>query len=107
VAHLNAAPDVDGAIRTEALAITYYDEFYSVARGDAVAKSLNLTAKDIQIRPEKRCRSAISGERDPQMQMYTYFYKDREGRTAIPRIPSLTSRAARSRWKNIATRSCS
>jgi len=21
------------------------------------------------------------------MQMYTYFYKDREGRTAIPRIP--------------------
>jgi len=60
VGHLNAVPDVDGAIRTEALAITYYDEFFPSLAAMLVAKSLNLTAKDIKIAPAKRCRSATS-----------------------------------------------
>src|SRR5262245_2640682 len=84
VAHLNAAPDVDGAIRTEALAITYYDEFYPSLAAMLVAKSLNLTAKDIKIRPGEALQ--IGNFRvgaDPRMQMFTYFYKDREGRPAI------------------------
>ena len=84
VGHLNAEPDVDGAIRTEALAITYYDEFYPSLAAMLVAKSLNLTAQDIKIRPGEALQ--IGNFRvgaDPTMQMYTYFYKDRDGKPAI------------------------
>jgi eukaryotic-like serine/threonine-protein kinase len=85
VGHLNAALDVDGAIRTEALAITYYDEFYPSLAAMLVAKSLNLSAKDIQIRPGEALQIGnFKVSADPQMQMYTYFYKYHDGRPAIP-----------------------
>ena len=85
VGHLNTVPDVDGAIRTEALAITYYDEFYPSLAAMLVAKSLNLSAKDIQIRPGEALQIGnFKVAADPQMQMLTYFYKDRDGKTAIP-----------------------
>jgi serine/threonine-protein kinase len=85
VGHLNAVPDVDGAIRTEALAITYYDEFYPSLAAMLVAKSLNLTAQDIKIRPGEALQIGnFKVSADPTMQMYTYFYKDRDGRPAIP-----------------------
>jgi serine/threonine-protein kinase len=85
VAHLNAAQDVDGAIRTEALAVNYYGEFYPSLAAMVVAKSLNLTAKDIQIRPGEALQIGnFKVSADPQMQMYTYFYKDRDGMPAIP-----------------------
>src|SRR5215471_8031887 len=72
VGHLNAVPDVDGAIRTEALATML------------VAKSLNLSAKDIQIRPGEALQIGnFKVAADPQMQMFTYFYKDRDGKPAI------------------------
>ena len=85
VAHLNAVPDVDGAIRTEALAVNYYGEFYPSLAAMLVARSLNLTAKDIQIRPGEALQIGnFKVSADPQMQMYTYFYKDRDGKPAIP-----------------------
>jgi eukaryotic-like serine/threonine-protein kinase len=84
VGHLNSAPDVDGAIRSEALAITYYDEYYPSLAAMLVARSLNLTAKDIRIRPGEALQIGnFKVSADPQMQMSTYFYKDREGRPAI------------------------
>src|SRR5215831_11395016 len=84
VGHLNAVPDVDGAIRTEALAITHYDEFYPSLAAMLVAKSLNLSAKDIQIRPGEALQIGnFKVSADPQMQMFTYFYKDRDGKPAI------------------------
>ncbi|HUL91981.1 MAG TPA: serine/threonine-protein kinase [Burkholderiales bacterium] len=84
VGHLNAVPDVDGAIRTEALAVTYYDEFYPSVAAMLVAKSLNLSAKDIQIRPGEALQIGnFRVSADPTMQMFTYFYKDRDGKPAI------------------------
>jgi serine/threonine-protein kinase len=84
VGHLNSVPDVDGAIRTEALAITYYDEYYPSLAAMMVAKSLNLTAKDIKIRPSEALQIGnFRVSADPTMQMFTYFYKDRDGRPAI------------------------
>ncbi|HTQ74797.1 MAG TPA: serine/threonine-protein kinase [Burkholderiales bacterium] len=84
VGHLNAVPDVDGAIRTEALAVTYYDEFYPSLAAMLVAKSLNLSAKDIQIRPGEALQIGnFKVSADPTMQMFTYFYKDRDGKPAI------------------------
>jgi serine/threonine-protein kinase len=84
VGHLNSVPDVDGAIRTEALAITYYDEYYPSLAAMMVARSLNLTAKDIKIRPGEALQIGnFRVSADPTMQMFTYFYKDRDGRPAI------------------------
>jgi len=82
--HLNSVPDVDGAIRTEALAITYYDEYYPSLAAILVARSLNLTAKDIKIRPGEALQIGnFRVSADPTMQMYTYFYKDRDGKPAF------------------------
>ena len=84
VGHLNSVPDVDGAIRTEALAITYYEEFYPSLAAMLVAKSLNLTAQDIKIRPGEALQIGnFKVSADPTLQMFTYFYKDREGKPAI------------------------
>ena len=84
VGHLNSVPDVDGAIRQEALALTYYDEYYPSLAAILVAKSLNLTAKDIKIRPGEALQIGnFRVSADPAMQMFTYFYKDRDGRPAI------------------------
>ncbi len=84
VGHLNSVPDVDGAIRTEALAVTYYDEYYPSLAVMIVARSLNLTAKDIKIRPGEALQIGnFRVSADPTMQMFTYFYKDRDGRSAI------------------------
>src|SRR6266853_42915 len=84
VGHLNSVPDVDGAIRTEALALTYYDEYYPSLAVMMVARSLNLTAKDIKIRPGEALQIGnFRVSADPTLQMFTYFYKDRDGRPAI------------------------
>jgi serine/threonine-protein kinase len=84
VGHLNAVPDVDGAIRTEALAVTYYDEYYPSLAAMLVARSLNLTAKDIKIRPGEALQIGnLKVSADPSMQMFTYFYKDRDGKPAF------------------------
>ena len=84
VGHLNSVPDVDGAIRTEALAITYYDEYYPSLAAMLVARSLNLTAKDIKIRPGEALQIGnFRVSADPTMQMFTYFYKDRDGKPAF------------------------
>src|SRR5882672_8947763 len=84
VGHLNSVPDVDGAIRTEALAITYYDEYYPSLAVMMVERSINLTAKDIKIRPGEALQIGnFRVSADPTMQMYTYFYKDRDGKPAF------------------------
>lgn len=84
VGHLNTVPDVDGAIRSEALAVTYYGEYYPSLAAMLVAKSLNLTAKDIKIRPGEALQiGKLKVAADPTMQMFTYFYKDRDGKPAF------------------------
>src|SRR5882762_3280200 len=84
VGHLNSVPDVDGAIRTEALAVTYYDQYYPSLAAMLVARSLNLTAKDIKIRPGEALQIGnFRVSADPTMQMFTYFYKDRDGKPAF------------------------
>lgn len=84
VGHLNLVPDVDGGIRTEALALTYYDEFYPSLAVAIVARSLNLTPKDIQVRPGEAVQIGnLKASTDSQARMYTYFYKDRDGRPAF------------------------
>ncbi|MEX0959155.1 MAG: serine/threonine-protein kinase [Burkholderiales bacterium] len=81
IGHLNAAPDVDGSTRTEPLIVRYYDQYYPSFSMQLAARSLNLSAEDIEIFLAEGVRlGRLSIGTDPQLQMYTYFYQDRDGR---------------------------
>ncbi|MFO1320444.1 MAG: serine/threonine-protein kinase [Burkholderiales bacterium] len=82
--HLNGAPDVDGSIRTEPLVIRYYDSFFPSISLMVAAKSLNLSPKDITVQLGEGVKVGnLQIRTDPMLQMYTYFYKDRDGRPAF------------------------
>jgi len=82
--HLNANPDVDGAIRTEPLVLQYFDQCYPSLSMQIAAKSLNLGPQDITVRLGAGVSlGKLQIGTDPAMQMYTYFYKDRDGGPAF------------------------
>jgi len=85
IGHLNSFPDVDGAVRTEPLVVSYYDQYYPSLSLMLAARSLNLEPKDIQVRLGEGVQ--LGNQKigtDPDLQMHTYFYKDRDGRPAFP-----------------------
>jgi len=82
--HLNANPDVDGGIRTEPLVLRYFEHHFPSLSLMIAAKSLNLGPADIRIRPLEGVNlGRLRIGTDPALQMYTYFYKDRDGRPAF------------------------
>ncbi len=85
IGHLNSFPDVDGAVRTEPLVVGYYDQYYPSLSLMLAARSLNLEPKDIHASLGESVR--LGNQKiatDPALQMHTYFYKDRDGRSAFP-----------------------
>ena len=82
--HLNANPDLDGGIRTEPLVLGYFDQYYPSLSMMIAARSLNLGVPDIKVRlGEGVSLAKLKIGTDPALQMYTYFYKDRDGRPAF------------------------
>lgn len=83
--HLNSIPDVDGAVRTEPLLVNYYDQYYPSLSLMLAAKSLNLDSNDITVNLGE---SVDIGNHkvvtDAAMQMHSFFYKNKEGRSAFP-----------------------
>jgi serine/threonine-protein kinase len=82
--HINGSRDVDGAVRTEPLAMGYYGQNYPSLSLMLAAKSINLDAKDIQV--DLGTGVTLGKQRittDPTLRMYTYFYKDINGRPAF------------------------
>jgi CHASE2 domain-containing sensor protein/tRNA A-37 threonylcarbamoyl transferase component Bud32 len=83
--HLNANPDVDGGIRTEPLVVRYFDSHFPSLSAMIAAKSLNLGPADIKILANEGVTlGRLRIGTDPALQMYTYFYKDRDNRPAFP-----------------------
>jgi serine/threonine-protein kinase len=84
--HLNAMPDpADGAIRTEPLVIDYYGQQFPSLSLMLAARSLNLGPKDIKVTLGESVALGNKVVRtDEQAKMFTYFYKDRDGRAAFP-----------------------
>jgi len=83
--HLNVMPDVDGAIRTEPLVVSYYDQFYPSLSLMLAARSLNLGPQDIQVTLGEGVRLGnLKIVTDPALRMHTYFYADQGGRPAFP-----------------------
>jgi len=85
IGHLNATPDVDGAIRTEPLVVRYFDQYYPSLSLMLAAKSLNLGPDDIQVDLGKGVRLGnLSIATDPALRMHTYFYASHGGKPAFP-----------------------
>ena len=83
--HLNSPQDVDGAIRTEPLLLSYFDQFIPSLSLQIAARSLNLGVADIKARLGERVSlGKLNIRSGPELQMYTYFYGDRDGRPAFP-----------------------
>jgi eukaryotic-like serine/threonine-protein kinase len=85
IGHVNTIPEDDGATRYEPLVIDYYGQQYPSLSMMLAAKSLNLGPKDMKIRPGESV--SIGGKTvrtDDIGRMLTYFYKDRDGRSAFP-----------------------
>ena len=85
IGFLNSSLDADGAIRYEPLVMDYYGQQYPSLPLLIAAKNLNLTAKDVKVAIGQNV--TVGGKTirtDDTGQMYTYFYKDRDGRPAFP-----------------------
>jgi eukaryotic-like serine/threonine-protein kinase len=82
--HLNASPDVDGGVRTEPLVLQYFDQYYPSLSMMIAARSLNLAPGDIKLRLGQGVTlGRLKIGTDSALQMYTFFYKDRDGRAAF------------------------
>ena len=78
-------PDDDGGVRFEPLVIDYYGQQFPSMSLMLAAKSLNLTSKDVKVKLGESV--SVGGKTirtDDAAEMYTYFYKDRDGRPAFP-----------------------
>ena len=82
---LTQIKDVDGAIRAEPLAIDYFGQLYPSLSMMVVAKFLNLGPADIKVVPGQGVTlQNLRIGTDPELRMYPYFYKDRDGRSVFP-----------------------
>lgn len=85
IGHLNANPDVDGAIRSEPLILAHYDKYYPSLSIHIAAKYLNLQMQDIEARLGEGVKlGKLNIATDPYLQMNTFFYGDTDGRPAFP-----------------------
>jgi serine/threonine-protein kinase len=82
--HVTTVPDVDGGIRTEPLVLRHYDHYFPSLSLMLAARSLNLGAADVRIQPEAVTLGRLRIGTDPDLRMYTYYYKDRGGLPAFP-----------------------
>jgi len=84
IGFLNSSLDEDGAIRFEPLVMNYYDQLYPSLPLLIAARNLNLTSKDVKVNAGSVSVGGKTIRTDDTGQMYTYFYKDRDGRPAFP-----------------------
>ncbi|HSD41831.1 MAG TPA: serine/threonine-protein kinase [Burkholderiales bacterium] len=85
IGHLNARVDVDGGVRSEPLVLAHFDQLYPSLAMLIAARSINLGSNDIKVSLGEGVSLAnLRITTDPRLQMYTYFYKDRDGRPAFP-----------------------
>jgi len=82
IGHLNANPDVDGAIRAEPLVLSFYDQYYPSLSLQIAAKYLNLKSQDIQVRlGEGVVLGKLNISTDSALQMNTFFYSAKAGKS--------------------------
>ena len=81
---LSFAIDIDGGVRTEILAINYFDDFYPSLALQIAAHSLNLGTDDVQIELGKAVNlGKLTIQTDPISRMYPFFYQGQDGKPAF------------------------
>ena len=81
IGHLNQWRDVDGAVRSEALAVRYFDELYPSLSLMIAARYLNLGPGDVKVNLGEGIElQNLRIGTDPSLLMYTYFYGKEGGR---------------------------
>ena len=84
IGHLNSNIDIDGGIRAEPLVLQFYDQYFPSLSVMLAARSLNLGPDDIKVRlGEGVTIGKLRIGTDPVSQMYTFFYKDRDGKSVF------------------------
>lgn len=85
IGHLNANPDVDGAIRAEPLVLAFYDRMYPSLSLQIAAKYLNLAPVDVEVRLGEGVKlGRLNIATDTWLQMNTFFYSGKNGQPAFP-----------------------
>lgn len=86
IGHINTLPDLaDGAVRQEPLALRYYDQVYPSIALLTAARSLNIQPMQISVKLGEAIQlGSLNLHTEPNSTFFTYFYKQREGRSAIP-----------------------
>lgn len=84
IGHLSVKPDVDGGIRSEPLVVMHYEQFFPSLSLLLAMRSLNLEPKDIKVNIAQGINlGKLRISTDPVLQMYTYYYKDRDNKPAF------------------------
>lgn len=84
IGHLMLFPDVDGALRYEALALEYYDILFPSFAMTVAGRSLNLTNNDISVRLGEGVQlGKLDIRTTPDMLMYNYYYDPKDGAAAF------------------------
>lgn len=79
IGNLVSTTDVDGGIRHEALVTDHYGDYYPSLPLVLAAKSLNLNFDDILVKLGEGVKVGnLNIQTDESLQMYTYFYNDKE-----------------------------
>jgi serine/threonine-protein kinase len=82
--HINYLRDAGGGVRTDMLAVRYYDQLYPSLALMLAARSLNLSVADIRIEAGEGVRvGKLAVRTEPDLQMRTFFYGDRDERPAF------------------------
>lgn len=85
IGHLLFLLDSDGVVRTEPLAVQYYDELYPSLSLMTAATALNLKPEEIEVRLGEGVQlGGITLRTSPQLQLRTHFYGDVNGRPPFP-----------------------
>jgi hypothetical protein len=81
IGHLNVTPDVDGAIRTEPLVLSYFDQVFPSLSLLVAARSHNLNVADIQVQAGNSVQlgKLKIGTDSDYTRMLTFYYKDKDG----------------------------
>ncbi len=75
IGHLNATPDMDGAIRTEPLLVQYQQALYPSLALQIAARYLNMDSQQMQLYPDAIQLGKLRIATDSAMRMNTYFYQ--------------------------------
>lgn len=94
VGHLNASPDIDGAIRAEPLVLNYYNQYYPSVALQIATKYLNLSASDVTLQLGESGQAGVILGRSKSaqlkiatnraLQMNTFFYANKGDQPAFP-----------------------